>query len=78
MVSAQSDVNGQCKWLQTHAHVHARTCARAHTHTHYGSYAHTLDIQHLHKQIIIGNYYIASMWTIALTMLNYVNKHLTH
>ena len=43
----------------------------------YGSYAQILDIQHLHKQIIIGNYYIACTRTIALTMLNYVNKHLT-
>jgi len=35
-----------------------------------------MDIQHLHKQLIIGNYYIASTRTVALTMLNYVNKHL--
>jgi len=34
-------------------------------------------IQHLHKQIIIDNYYIASTRTIALTKLNYVNMHLT-
>jgi len=52
------------------------THACTHAHIHYGSYAHTLDI-HLHKQIIISKFYIASTRTIALTMLNYVNKHLT-